>query len=98
MSKPQINMAFEDCGHHPKWPKLAYAVIEALGLMQHRSQSHPHRIAGYLTVPQLAEALGIPPHWVYDQSKRGTVVLQRDAPTRLFRLPARPETLGAFGQ
>jgi hypothetical protein len=23
-------MAFEDFGHHPKWPKVADAVIEAL--------------------------------------------------------------------
>ena len=54
-----------------------------LGLMQQRSQSHPRRIAGSLTVPQLAQALGLTPHWVYHQIKRGTVVLQRDAPTRL---------------
>jgi DNA invertase Pin-like site-specific DNA recombinase len=50
-----------------------------LGLMHNRSQSPPRRIAGYLTVPQLAKALGITPHWVYHQIKRGTVVMQRDA-------------------
>jgi hypothetical protein len=27
--KPQINMAFEDFGRHPQWPKVADAVIEA---------------------------------------------------------------------
>ena len=26
-------MAFEDSGHHPKWPKVADAVIEALLLV-----------------------------------------------------------------
>jgi hypothetical protein len=35
-----------------------------LGLMQQRSQSPPRRLAGALTVPQLAQAWGIPPHWV----------------------------------
>ena len=69
-----------------------------LGLMQNRSQSHPRRIAGYLTVPQLAKALGITPHWVYHQIKRGTVVIQREAQTRLYLFPDRPETLEAFGQ
>jgi hypothetical protein len=65
--------------------------------MPQRSQSHPRRIAGSLTVPQLAEALGITPHWVYHQSKRGTVVIQRDAQTRLSLFPDCPETLEAFG-
>src|SRR5262249_17394461 len=69
-----------------------------LGLMQNRSQSHPRHIAGFLTVPQLAKALGITPHWVYHQIKRGTVVIQRDAQTRLYLFPDRPETLEAFGQ
>jgi hypothetical protein len=69
-----------------------------LGLMQQRSQSHPRRIAGYLTVPQLAKALGLTPHWVYHQIKRGTVVIQRDAQTRLYLFPDRPETLEAFRQ
>jgi len=35
---------------------------------------------------------------VYHQIKRGTVVLQRDAQTRLSLFPDRPETLEAFGQ
>jgi hypothetical protein len=28
-SKPQINMAFENSGRHPEWPKVVDAVIEA---------------------------------------------------------------------
>jgi hypothetical protein len=66
--------------------------------MQHRSQSHPRRIAGSLTVPQRAEALGITPHWVYSQIKRGTVVIQREAQTRLSLFPDCPETLEAVEQ
>jgi len=79
-------------------PSTVKGIRLKLGLMQNRSQSHPRRIAGYLTVPQLAKALGITPHWVYHQIKRGTVVLQRDAQTRLYLFPDRPETLEAFGQ
>jgi hypothetical protein len=69
-----------------------------LGLMQHRSPSHPRRITGSLTGPQLAEALCVTPHWVYHQIKRGTVVIRREAPTRLSLFPDRPATLEAFGQ
>ncbi len=79
-------------------PSTVQGLRLKLGLMPNRSQSHPRRIAGYLTVPQLAKALGITPHWVYHQSKRGTVVIQRDAQTRLSLFPDRPETLEAFGQ
>ena len=79
-------------------PSTVKGIRLKLGLMQNRSQSHPRRIAGYLTVPQLAKALGITPHWVYHQIKRGTVVIQRDAQTRLYLFPACPETLEAFRQ
>ena len=79
-------------------PSTVKGIRLKLGLMQHRSQSHPRRIAGYLTVPQVAQALGITPHWVYHQSKRGTVVIQREAQARLYLFPDRPETLEAFGQ
>jgi DNA invertase Pin-like site-specific DNA recombinase len=79
-------------------PSTVKGIRLKLGLMQNRSQSHPRRIAGSLTVPQLAKALGITPHWVYHQIKRGTVVIQRDAQTRLYLFPDCPETLEAFGQ
>ena len=58
-------------------PSTVKGIRLKLGLMQNRSQSHPRRIAGYLTVPQLAKALGVTPHWVYHQIKRGTVVIDK---------------------
>jgi Recombinase len=79
-------------------PSTVKGIWLKLGLMQNRAQSHPRRIAGDLTGPQLAKALGITPHWVYHQMKRGTVVLQREAQTRLYLFPDCPETLAAFGQ
>jgi hypothetical protein len=77
-------------------PSTVKGIHLKLGLMHNRSQSHPRRRAGYLTVPQLAKALGMPPHGVYHQIKRGTVVMQRDAQTRLYLLPDCPETREAF--
>jgi hypothetical protein len=79
-------------------PSTVKGIRLKLGLMQNPSQSHPRRIAGSLTVPQLAKALGVTPHWVYPQIKRGTVVIRRDVQTRLYLFPDRPETLEAFGQ
>jgi hypothetical protein len=86
----------------PSRPAVLPSTVKGIrlkrGLLQHRSPSPPRRIAGYLTVPQLAKALGITPHGVYHQLKRGPVVLQRDAHTRLSLFPDCPETLEAFEQ
>ena len=79
-------------------PSTVKGIRLQLGLRHKRAQSHPRRITGYLTVPQLAGALGVTPHWVYHQSKRGTVVIQREAQPRLYRLPDCPETLEALRQ
>ena len=79
-------------------PSTVKGIRLKLGLMQQRSQSHPRRIAGYLTVPQLAKALAITPHWVYHQIKRGTIAITRDAATGLYLFPDTPQTLEAFRQ
>jgi len=44
-------------------------------------------------VPQLARVLGVTPHWVYHQSKRGTITIGRDARPGLSLCPDQPETL-----
>src|SRR5262249_53115543 len=79
-------------------PSTVKGIRRKLGLMQNRSQSHPRRIAGYLTGSQLAKALAITPHWVYHQIKRGTVAIPRDAATGLYLFPDTPQTLEAFRQ
>ena len=42
-------------------------------LLVTRSQSHPRRIPGFLTVPQLATALAVSPHWLYDRIAKGVI-------------------------
>ena len=79
-------------------PSTVQGLRLKLGLMPNRSQSHPRRIAGYLTVPQLAKALAITPHWVYHQIKRGTIAISRDERTGLYLFPDHPETLGTLRQ
>jgi DNA invertase Pin-like site-specific DNA recombinase len=65
-------------------------------LFQKRSQSHPRRIAGSLTVPQIARALEVPVHWLYDHINRGTIDVTKDPTTRLYLFPDRPQTLKRF--
>jgi len=65
-------------------------------LFQQRSQSHPRRIAGALTVPQIARVLEVPVHWIYDHIHRGTIAITKDPTTRLYLFPDQPQTLRLF--
>jgi len=66
------------------------------GQFQKRSQSHPRRIEGALTISQLAGALDIDPHWIYDRIHNGTIQVDKDPKTRLFLFPDEPETIEQF--
>jgi DNA invertase Pin-like site-specific DNA recombinase len=67
-------------------------------LFQKRSQSHPRSIAGSLTVPQLAHALRLSRHWIYDRIHNGCIQVSRDAETGLYLFPDQPATLERFKQ
>jgi hypothetical protein len=59
-------------------------------------QSHPRRIAGCLTVPQLADRLAIKRHWIYDRIHNGTIMIARDTRTRLYLFPDTADTLAGL--
>jgi hypothetical protein len=63
-----------------------------------RSQSHPRRIPGCLTVPQLARGLDVTPHWLYDRIAKGAIQVRRDPATGLYLFPDTPETWEQFYQ
>jgi pimeloyl-ACP methyl ester carboxylesterase len=67
-------------------------------LLRQRSQSHPRRIPGRLTVPQLARTLKITPHWIYDRIHNGTIQVALDPATRLYLFPDQPKTIILFKQ
>jgi len=68
------------------------------GIFHKRSQSHPRRIKGMLTISQNATALDIDPHWIYDRIHNGTIQVDKDPTTRLFLFPDSPTTLEQFRQ
>jgi len=61
-----------------------------------RHQSHPRRVAGSLTLTQLAKELDIAPHWIYDRINNGSIQISKDARTRLYLFPDSPATLEQF--
>lgn len=68
------------------------------GIFQVRSQSHPRQVAGALTLPQVARALDIAPHWIYDRIHKGCIQIGRDSQTNLYLFPDDPATLEQFRQ
>jgi hypothetical protein len=67
-------------------------------ILQTPSQSHPRRIPGYLTIPQLAKLLDIKKHWIYDRIHNGCIQMTQDAQTGLFLFPDHPDTVEQFKQ
>src|SRR5437588_9957108 len=65
-------------------------------IFQKRSQSHPRRIEGALPISQVATALDIDPHWIYDRIHNGTIQVEKDPKTRLFLFPDEPGTIERF--
>ena len=63
------------------------------GILLKRSQSHPRRLPGRLTIPQLAAQLGVSAHWIYDRVHNGTIAIARDERTGLYLFPDAPGTL-----
>ena len=68
------------------------------GLLRDRHQSHPRRIPGFLTVPQVAMELKIPRHWIYDRIHNGTIQIDINSARRTYLFPDTPETLAQFRQ
>ena len=68
------------------------------GVFQVRSQSHPRCIPGYLTISQIARALDISNHWIYDRINNGTIQVDKDPKTRLYLFPDEPTTVDLFKQ
>jgi hypothetical protein len=57
-----------------------------------RHQSHPRHIPGALTVPQVAQRLGVSVHWLHDRIQNGRIQLQKDPATGLYLFPDHPRT------
>jgi hypothetical protein len=61
-----------------------------------RHQSHPRRVSGHLTVPQLARKLHVSVHWIHDRIHNGTIRVTKDNQSGLYLFPDRPKTLERF--
>lgn len=77
-------------------PSTVQCVRLRHGIFLKRSQSHPRRVDGYLTISQITRQLDISPHWVYDRINNGCIQVVKDPETRLYLFPDEPATLEMF--
>ncbi len=90
-------------GHRsPLCKTLLPSTVKTIRLKHHifhnHSQSHPRHISGCLTIPQVATAVEVPPHWIYDRIHKGTIQIKRDQTTGLYLFPDSPDTLVQINQ
>lgn len=100
-SDEEIARILTDRGHRsPMRQHVLPSTVKAIrlkhGIMIKSHQSHPRRIKGYLTVPQLAKELGVSVHFIYDRIHNGAIEIARDETTRLYLFPDRPMTIKQF--
>jgi len=67
-------------------------------IFTNHKQSHPRRVAGYLTVPQVAERLKIERDWIYHKIHIGTIEVTRDTDRQLYLFPDTAGTVRRFRQ
>ena len=83
-------------------PELLASTVQLIRLRHGRLHRYwgprPRRVAGSLTIPQIATAVGVKSHWIYHLISRGRIGVKRDEETGLYLFPDRPETLEAFRQ
>jgi predicted DNA-binding transcriptional regulator AlpA len=99
----EIARSLTERGHHsPRHTTVLRGSVQIVrlrhGLFRDRRQSHPRRIPGFLTVPQLTAKLGLERSWIYDRIHNGTIQVAPDADRKLYRFPDTPETIARFRQ
>ena len=58
-----------------------------LGILRTAHQSHPRRVEGFLTIPQLAKKLGVSRWWISDRIHNGTIKAKKDEKKRVLSIP-----------
>jgi DNA invertase Pin-like site-specific DNA recombinase len=79
-------------------PGTVHRVRRAHGLFVHAGFSHPRRVPGYLTVPQVAHQLKVQPSWIYARIQKGVIHVQHDPKWKVYLFPNKAKTISLFKQ
>jgi hypothetical protein len=86
----------------PRETKVMASTIQGIRLkhrlLRPRPGSRPRRLAGQLTLPQVARRLDVPPHWLYQRIERGVIDVPLHPQRKLYVFPDTPEALALLQQ
>ena len=68
------------------------------GIVHKPYQSHPRKVAGYLSVSHIAGQIGVSGHWVYDRIHNGRIQIVKDPDTRGYVFPDTPKMFDQLRQ
>lgn len=98
----EIASELTQLGHRSPRRKIVLAsTVETIRLKNRllsiRSQSHPIRVKGFLSVSQIAEKIGVTPHWIYDRIRGGRIKIKKShEPKEFYLFPDSPKTITLF--
>jgi len=61
-----------------------------------RERGRRRQVAGYLTVRQVAERLGVSPYWIYERIYKGAIEVVRDPRWKIYLFPESGRTIRVF--
>jgi DNA invertase Pin-like site-specific DNA recombinase len=67
-------------------------------ILQKKSQSHPLKKEGYLSIRQIAEKLGVDNHWVYDRIHNGRIKIGKHPEMQAYLFPDTYEVIKLLNQ
>ena len=71
-------------------PNVIPSTVRAIRLKHRifhvRSQSHPTRMEGFLTITQIAEKIKVTRHWIYDRINNGQIKITKSNISKKFYL------------
>ncbi len=87
-----------EAGHRsPRADKVLESTVRLtrlrLGILRRTHQSHPRRVEGFLTIPQLAEKLGVSRWWISDRIRNGTIKARKHKNKHCYLFPDTPAML-----
>lgn len=97
-SDEEIATGLTLAGHcSPRGDKVLESTVRNVrlqkGILRRAHQSHPRRVDGFLTIPQLAKKLEISRWWISDRINNGTIKITKDAKTNCYLFPDTLEML-----
>jgi DNA invertase Pin-like site-specific DNA recombinase len=97
-SDEEIAEHLTNAGHRsPRANKVLESTVRNVrlrkGILRRSHQSHPYRVTGFLTIPQLAKKLGVSRWWISDRINNGTIKAKKHEKPKCYLFPDTPDTL-----